>query len=548
MANFSLSKIKASAAAAVLAASAAVFPLMNASAQGELLGYRGDLNHDMSVNSADLVQLSNYIENRTTLTSDVFMNADLTADGDVNALDLVVLRKCIVGYVDLIGIYDEETDEPQVTTTTTTAPAVVTTTTTIAEAPAETTTTTEIWYDEESDFISAPIAAVNASLPSQGSANLVIFYVDFPDCQYTYDPTAEEIDKLAFGEADSASSAYPFESMSAFYERSSKGSMNLSGKAFRYTAKENQSAYDTDKVKLAEECYEAFKDSVDFSQFDGDGDGMIDATLFTVPTAAGDDNWWPCAGAFGDGDYRVDGMSVGHIITGNAQIESASDYSNFVSSYLHEMGHCMGLPDYYLYVDSGDFEGFHGEAGIELMDADAMSDFSSFSKLMLGWYKEDQIQVYDSSKGSQTFTLSNAQTDEGNCIIIPYGELDDNYFSEYFIIEYASAEANNSGIWWQNSSGIRIHHVKADLQEDYWWTYLKYQNGSEYTNGDNEGIRLIRIVNDVEGDNFFYTGDVVNSSVLGFGWYDSSENESVDPGVTISIGDLINGEYTVTID
>ena len=110
-----------------------------------------------------------------------------------------------------------------------------------------------------------------------------------------------------------------------------------------------------------------FKDTVDFAQFDGNGDGKIDATLFTVPTKAGDDDWWPCAGAFGDEAYRVDGVAVGHIITGNAQVESRDSYFNYISSYCHELGHCTGLPDYYLY-GRDDREGLHGSAGIELMD------------------------------------------------------------------------------------------------------------------------------------------------------------------------------------
>lgn len=522
---------KTAAIAAFCALSAAAFPLTNASAKQTIVGYKGDVDHDMQLTSADAVILTKHLLRREAITEDKAYNADVNDDGVVDSFDLVILRKCLSGMLDPIGIYEEIPDE---TTTTTTA--------------SETSTTTTTATTVEGSFISAPISAVKASLPTQGNANLVIFYVDFPDCKYSYDPSADVIDEIAFGAEDIYDSNYPFDSMSAFYSRSSKGCMNLSGKAFRYTTKENKAAYDTDKVKLAEECYEAFKDSVDFSQYDGDGDGMIDATLFTVPTAAGEDNWWPCAGGFGDGNYVVDGMHIGHIITGNAQIESQTDYANFVSSYLHEMGHCMGLPDYYLY-SSDDYEGMHGNAGTELMDADATTDFSAFSKLMLGWYKDNQISVYDSSAGSQTFTLSNAQTDEGNCVIIPCGNLDSRYFSEYFIIEYSTDDGNNSQpAWWQIAgNGIRVHHIKADLQEDYWYTYLKYQNGSEYTNGDDDGIRLIRIVNDTDGDNFFYTGDVIDSSVPGFGWYDSNENESVDPGVKISVGELSDGKYTITV-
>lgn len=49
------------------------------------------------------------------------------------------------------------------------------------------------------------------------------------------------------------------------------------------------------------------------------------------------------------------------------------------------MGHCMGLPDYYLYnVDASDIdkEGLHGKAGIELMD-DALRISVQFQKYSL---------------------------------------------------------------------------------------------------------------------------------------------------------------------
>lgn len=477
--------------------------------------YYGDLNFDKSVSAADLLQLNRCLSDLDNISSDIAERADLNHDGNVDVFDSVILKNCIINHrweeINL-GEYEESS---------------------------------------QYDFISASVSAVDASLPSQEDAKMVIFYVDFPDCKYSYDITAEQVQEIAFGDEDTDDVNYPFDSMSAFYSRSSKGVMKLDGQVFRYTTKENKSAYDTDKVKLAEECYEAFNDSVDFSQYDGDGDGMIDATLFTVPTEAGDENWWPCAGGFGDMEYKIDGVSIGHIITGNAQINSLSDYADFNSSYLHEMGHCMGLPDYYLY-SSDDYDGMHGNAGTELMDADAASDFGCFSKLMLGWYRENQISVYDSSAGSQTFELSNAQTDDGNCVIIPCGNLDDRYFSEYFMIEYITEEDNNSYInsymsYWSIENGIRIYHINAELQEDYWYTYFKYQNGSEYTNNDDDGIRLIRLVNDAEGGNVFKTGDVIDSSISGFNWYASDESESVDSGTVITIGELKDGKYSITI-
>ena len=65
---------------------------------------------------------------------------------------------------------------------------------------------------------------------------------------------------------------------------------------------------------------------------------------------------------------------------------------------------------------------------------------------MEGWYRQNQVKIYDASKGQQTFTLTNAQTDSGNCIIIPNGQLADDLFSEYFILEYVTKDGNNSAV------------------------------------------------------------------------------------------------------
>lgn len=562
MRKMKLTLALAAGAAALL--TGAILPTATADAELVQTGWRGDVNYDGWLTVADAVGLQKHLIDAEPL-SDKMLNltADVTQDGKVNIFDLVLLKRCLAGGTDTwIGIFEEQEEivtstTPAETTTETETTTTITTTGTLPESTSETTTTTTVSVttttttiiEEESPFIGPPpIAQVGASLPSQGDAALVIFYVDFPDCTYSYSPSEDVIRNMAFGAADENSQYYPFESMSAFYGRSSKGQMKLSGNAFRYTTKNPQSYYNENKVALAEECYDAFKDTVDFAEYDKDNDGMIDATLFTAPTAAGDDHWWPCAGGFGDPDYRVDGKAIGHIITGNAQIESEVNYTNFVTSYLHEMGHCMGLPDYYLYT-SEDFEGMKGTAGNELMDADASSDFSAYSKLMLGWYRENQIEVYDSSKGSQTFTLKNAQTDDGNCVIIPNGTLADDYCSEYFVIEYNTTGGNNTyhgGMWWQPMlSGVRVIHVMGEMYSDYWWTYPKYQNGSEFTGGDDAGIRLIRLVN--EGADPYTTGGTINSSTPGFGWYDSNENEAIDPGVTVIIGELTSEGYSITI-
>lgn len=525
----------------------------SANADWKQIGYMGDLNRDMQISVADLLLLSKHLLCKQELThendyhtngsfigingedgfksGDYLCTADINQDGIVNSFDMILLRRHLS---DKSGFIVWQWEDVPVQTTTTAPPSVPATYTTTAP-PADDT------------FISPPIRDIGASLPSQGDAELVIFYVDFPDCQYPYSPSAGEVEEISFGPEDTKDSNYPFDSMSAFFSRSSKGAMKLKGKAFTYTAKQNVAYYNEKHEELAKECFNAFDSFVDFAQFDGDGDGYIDATLLNVPTLAGDDYWWPCAGPMGQDYYRIDGKKIGHFIVGNAQIESAKDYKNFNSSYLHEMGHCMGLPDYYLY-DQDDYEGMHGTGGTELMDVDASSDFGCASKLQLGWYRKSQVMIYDPNGNTQSFKLTNAQTDGGNCLIIPNGSLDNGYHSEYFIVEYTTPDRNNSHpmYWVRAGLGIRVYHISAELYDNGWWTSYRYESGSDFTAHD-AGRRFIRIIDDRDTNNLYRSGDVINSSISGFNWYDSSDSQTIDPGIEITVGELLDDSFTVTV-
>ncbi len=558
-----VSLITSAAAAAVMAVAA--IPV-GAGAAWRQVDRMGDLNLDGAVNVADLVLLSKHLHGTQKLSDtsvykiddayyDIDINgdmssfggtntkrgngkiykADLNQDGVVDVFDFVELRKSVISRTAKGNIYRWY----QETTTTTTT---VTTTTT-------TTTTTQ----PNREFIKAPVRDMYGSLPSQGNPNLLIFYVDFPDCKFSFEPTTDRIEEIAFGEENKDSKMYPFESFTAFYSRASKGAMKLGGKAYRYTAKENIENYQGDvyKSKFTTEVIKNMNSVVDYSKFDMNGDKEVDAILFCVPSGSDVNDWWPCAGGYyGEAWLKVDGMSIGHVITGNAAITSNNDYTNFISTYLHEMGHCMGLPDYYLY-NVEDFEGMHGSAGYDLMD-EAYSDFSAVSKLMLGWYSKDQIQVYDRSKGAQTFTLTNGQTNEGNCLIIPRGNLNSEYKSEYFILEYTTLEADNSQIkphfWWRpTGNGVRLLHIEATEEDEDWRKHFYYESGNDKATNNNAGKRFIRLVNDGDKDNLLRTGDVVNNSVNGFAWYNDNGEQTVDPGVIITVGEKVGDTYTVTI-
>lgn len=534
---------------------------VSAFADWKQIGFLGDLNGDRNITVADAVIMTKHLLNDEPLTSancydvkgkyiginggdgfladKILQTADINQDGRIDVYDMVMLRKQIIsqsGYAVWEWI-DEGTS------------------TTVSTNTSSTTTSTTTTSMPINKFINPPIYDLYGSLPSQNDAELIVFYVDFPDCKYSYNPTVEEIEAIAFGTENESDRNYPFESMSAFYRRSSKGAMNLNGKAYTYTAKNNKSYYEGDAwhVAIIDEILDEFDAEVDFSQFDGDNDKIIDSILISVPANAGDDNWWASAGAYG-GDYtkKVDGMGIGHVIVGNAEIKSADDYANFNSSYLHEMGHCMGLPDYYLYGVE-DFQGMHGSAGFELMD-DANCDFGAVSKLMLGWYKPEQVKIYDKNSGSAVFTLTETSLDDSDCLIIPCGELDSSYYSEYFVVEYAGMRKNNSILaneWWRaTGEGVRVYHVSAEVGGVPPYNTFVYSSGNDTETNYNNGRRFIRLVGEGTDstDNYFHTGDIVDSSVSGFNWYDADGNMTVSPEITIEVGEIGTDTCTVTVN
>ncbi|MBP5433541.1 dockerin type I domain-containing protein [Ruminococcus sp.] len=515
---------------------------LSASAEWVHIGYMGDLNNDQELNMADLVIMKRHLLGIEPLTDsnsyhvqssfigihgadgfqadEYFVTADINQDGAVDVFDFVELRQAIVNDSPL-WVWQWETGYI------------------VSDDPLE----------KYGEFIGASVNDVYKFMPSQGTGRMLIIYADFADCNFKYLPSTKVIEEIAFGEEDTGSRLYPWESISAFFKRSSKGALELSGRAYHYSTQRSVNSYNGvpgQKALLTEAC-RALDSEIDFSDFDGNNDGYIDTITLIVPGQASSDTWWPASVQFADNTYSYDGMKIGHMITGNCQINSSSDYRDFVSTLSHETGHCMGLPDYYRYNSSEDADGLHGTAGSELMD-DTGGDLSCVSKLHLGWYRNDQVKIYDASAGTQSFTLYNAQSSDGNTVIIPCGKLDSRYHSEYMMIEYTTKDANNSAPPWYVSigEGIRIYHVEASLYNNGWWTSFRYASGSEFT--DNyAGRRFIRLIDDEKKDNIYKTRDIINGNITGFHWYDSKGRQTIETNLTIEIGEKKNNSYTITI-
>lgn len=457
----------------------------------------GDLNDDGVFDAADVAMLQKWL---LAFPNTVLVNwkaADFFEDNKLNALDLTLMKRALIEALSS----NNKSYEP-------------------------------------------PIKAINPTLPSLGTDRIPVFAVDFPDCTFTSEDISEKLQDNFFASADPDSDLYPKESISAYYERSSYGKLHLSGEVFTYTAEHPIDWYADDYARsLVGEILSAYDEQIDYHDYDADNNKIIDSIAIVLPDAAieidndadGKPDWWAFSTTVTSKE-KYDELDVGKYCL---VVYNQNECADFITKMAHELGHAMGLPDYYKYTKDETYEndGLTGPAGNELMD-EGSGDLSACSKLLLGWLSEDQIQVY--SGGTQDFSLTSMQYSP-SCILIPK-KPDDNYLCEYFLIEYVTAEANNDI---SSGNGIRILHVEAEVSEGKHGMELTYNNYGQKYDKSNQKQRVLRLVNQYGS---FYPGkrglqytNLIDGSIDGFHWYDEEGYLTVDTGLKIEIGGLRPG-------
>lgn len=367
---------------------------------------------------------------------------------------------------------------------------------------------------------------------SVGRVSFPVFVVEFQDVTYTDEKVAPgEVERWLFAEGN--------ESVAGFYRASSYGRLQMEGDVYFYTAQGEIKDYESSAglEALVMEMLDHYDAEVDFGRYDSNGDQILDTLVLSVPIGGDADFWWAAQHTWYENwGYSVDGVyPLRYVVSDEQPYEST--WKNYVKTLRHELGHCMGLPDYYKYNYSGvDFEGLHGLAGKEIMD-DTEGDFSQFSKLQLGWLAREQVQIMPEEADSMTFLLPPAVY--GGCVLIfPQGQEPD-FQGEYFLVEYITPEGYHKGAFTQG--GVRVLHAQAQLMtEDGYYYYYKYNNNSPYYDVSNNGIRVLKLVND--GNGFYHEGDVVTFENTGgragnFGWY-TEAGTITDPGFEIRIGEV----------
>lgn len=238
---------------------------------------------------------------------------------------------------------------------------------------------------------------------------------------------------------------------------------------------------------VIDKILDRYNSQIDFSNYDSDSDGYIDAIwlIYDYPVDYEDSSscYWAFVTQFST-DKEVDGVSPNYYGWAGVDFmyeESETyDQSNIIvdaHTYIHETGHLFGLDDYYDYDENKGAN--RGVYGADMMDYN-VGDHNSFSKLLLDWVNPMVI----TSKGTVTLDLSSFTT-SGQCILIADHEITSIYDSYYLVEYYTNDGLNSNDQPIIDGQGIRILKVNAQKNlsngevvwnEGTYWTGFKYDN------------------------------------------------------------------------
>jgi M6 family metalloprotease-like protein len=331
-------------------------------------------------------------------------------------------------------------------------------------------------------------------LPTTGDVRVFALLIDFADVAHVN--SEDTIDEALFGTPPTGG---PYESLSAYYSRASYGQLNISGATLGwYQTPLRRSEVDTTtagREALIKEALTHFQsEGHDFSQYDNNGDGVID--YFLVCWAGQDSGWatfwWGYQTSFSDSDFQIDGVRLRDY---SWQWESRPVGNAFNPRVcIHETGHALGLPDLYDYDGGVGPDG--GVGGMDMMDANRL-DHNCFSKWMLDWLEPTIIPP-----GSHRVVLSPSATSK-DCVAI-WPDLDrGDLFSELFMAQNRQAVANDTDLTNLGAQGLVIWHIDARLD----LAGIDFLQDNSYT--DHKLVRLMEAdgLEEVEAGRSYDSGD-----------------------------------------
>lgn len=284
---------------------------------------------------------------------------------------------------------------------------------------------------------------------------------------------------------------------------------------------------------ILEACNMADKDGLDFSQFDGNGDGQIDLVfVFFAGNNEAEakysfsDAIWPhmsyitprggnTAGNIDSTEQPVFDGKILYTYACTSELKGATKSYSGIGSFCHEFGHAIGLPDNYD-TDGADNGSAFGTqyadimaAGNYLNEGRTPPAYNAFERWLLGWATPTEISEPGEYRLGPLY--------DNNSYVI----FTDENRDEFFLFENHNAQANSESFKWdkyllegdpnvdisgfQGGNGMLVYHV--DVGTDM---LSRWDNNRGNSNSGHECFKLFRAdpsAPNSQSRRWFYPGD-----------------------------------------
>jgi M6 family metalloprotease-like protein len=389
-----------------------------------------------------------------------------------------------------------------------------------------------------------------ASLPCLGTARTFCLFIDFPDYNRWFTPA-----QLDFRLFDQGDNAYYYRSLQWYYQQASYNNLTVEGAVYQHRASHNRTYYHPNnstyfapqearrRELLTEAILAADAAGADFSQYDNDGNGVVDSymVVYCGPVGAWASYWWGYCYTGGYGlNVNVDGVSF----NGSVLSWQWEQYYGFGGTppnppnwdplvTIHETGHAIGLPDYYDYDGSVGPDG--GVGGLDMMDGN-WGDHNCFSKYILGWLAPT---VAFTNLDDEPLDRSNLLPD---AVIFMPGFDPVSPWTEYFMAQHRFRGGVDQTY---PASGILLWHV--DATQDAGGNFIydnSYAAHKLLRLMEADGLEQIEAGGSANAGDYYQPGKELSpTSTPNSNKYDGS-----NPGIGITCNDIKNATPQMTAD
>lgn len=319
---------------------------------------------------------------------------------------------------------------------------------------------------------------------AQGLRHYPVILVNYADCKFRH--KASEFDTWLNQEGYSVRGATG--SVRDYWRDNSNGQFIPDFVVFGpYTLAHEQAYYagndengnDRDPYSMISEAVamaKADRPEVDFSEFDGDGDGLMDNCYviyagYSEASTANDDDMWPHSSHLTDKTTTVvDGIAV-YNYSCSAELVGmpgmpAIPTMDGIGTFAHEFGHVLGLADMYdtdsysggLGLDPGDYSMY--ASGSYNNDSRTPPCLMAFERMQLGWAVAGQdIVPLSAPEDAELAPLAGNTARYIDCHPTDSGE-------EWYIVE------NRQQTGWDSyipAHGLLITHYDHTASMQQWW-------------------------------------------------------------------------------